>query len=326
MAYQRRCQERWAALAAAGRRGSCLQPKTENRGSFILAPCAPTRNSPLSVLRKPPFPVFSQLPLATCLLPSHTHPKPSLQSPGDTRNAHLGSPSQPSQGTYQLWAPKDRGARGRCWGSRLQPPSSSSGAASFGLSLNYPLTLSVFVSPLLWSLFLSHSPFLFDCLCHQSHLLSLSLISVFHSVSLSHTHLHTPISLSLPILLFLSKSFSLSFSLFHESLSHSLPGSLSVLPVSVSLPHSLFLFLSLSLWPSTSAISSFPNSPHFLSSSLSQFLFPLCWSFLPSASRPRRLPSQSRLTPPLLPSPPQPDPWLSCTPSPGSLLGRGLKS
>lgn len=44
--------------------------------------------------------------------------------------------------------------------------------------------------------------------------------------------------------------------------------------------------------------------PHFLSSSLSQFLFPLCWAFPVSGSRPRCcLPSQSWLSPPLLASP-----------------------
>lgn len=77
--------------------GSCLQPKTENRGSFILALCAPTRNLPLSVLRKLPSPAFFRLPSATCLLPSHTHHKPSLRSPGDTRNVHQAAPPSPAR-------------------------------------------------------------------------------------------------------------------------------------------------------------------------------------------------------------------------------------
>lgn len=112
-----------------GGTGSCWQPKTENRGSFILAPCTLARNLTLSVLREPLFSGSSQQPPATCLLPSHTPPQAIPAKPWDAWNARPGTPSQASQGTYQLWGPKD-GARGQCgcWGSQLQCPSFSGGA------------------------------------------------------------------------------------------------------------------------------------------------------------------------------------------------------
>lgn len=88
--------------------GSCLQPKTENRGSFILAPCTMARNLTLSVVRDPPFPASSSNYLSTAF---PNAPQNIPAKPWGTRNAHPGGPFQPSQGTYQLWCPKDGGKR-----------------------------------------------------------------------------------------------------------------------------------------------------------------------------------------------------------------------
>uniref|UniRef100_M3Z6M4 Uncharacterized protein n=1 Tax=Mustela putorius furo TaxID=9669 RepID=M3Z6M4_MUSPF len=307
-AYRARCQERWAALAAAGR-GSCLPPKTENRGSFILAPCTLARNLTLSVLREPPFSASSQRPPATCL-PPPTRITPAIPAKlGVARNVHPGSPSQASPGTYQLWGPKDGARRPcECWGPQLRYPSFSGwrGAGDRGWGVGLPLrpvsllTCSLtpfllFVSPLFWSLFL-----LSERLCLQPHLASPSLIGLLQSLSHSFSPPPPPPRTFPSVFLFLSQIFSPSD---FQSLSSS--GFHLVLSPSLSLTLKLFLFLSLSVPPTL-----FPPLPQipFLSSS------PLRFSFLPAgrpASRPRcGLPFQSRLTPPLLASPPtsKPDP------------------
>lgn len=139
-----------------------------------------------------PFSGCHQLPVSCPPIHTTSHPCEALETPGMYTRQPL--PAQP--GNLPALGSQGQGRRGWCWGSRPQPPSSSSGAASFGLSPNYPLTLFVLVSPLLWSLFLSHSPFLFDCLSPVSPSVSLSNLCAFQSLSLSHTLTHTRITFS----------------------------------------------------------------------------------------------------------------------------------
>lgn len=114
---------------SCGEGGSCLQPETENRGPFIHAPCTLARNLTLTVLLKtPPIPCLFPVPPATCLLHPQRHTQNNPAKALGTQNAQPGSPSQPSQGTYQLWGPKARGHKRAVWvqGPPPQPQSPSS--------------------------------------------------------------------------------------------------------------------------------------------------------------------------------------------------------
>lgn len=164
----------------------------------------------------------------------------------------------------------------------------------------------LFVSSLFWSLFL-----LSERLSLQPHLVS---------------NRSPPVSLSL----ILSPPFVQDFPF---SLSVSVPDLFPPRTFRVSLPQVSISF-SAPLSPSPSSSSSFSLSvPPTLFPPLPQIpllsSFPLRFSFLPAgrpASRPRcGLPFQSRLTPPLLASPPtsKPDPWFSCPHRPGEGRGGG---
>lgn len=195
-AYQQPCQERWAALAAAGRGGAAVYSPRQRIGALLFLPSVlrPGICPSLCLENSHPLPFSGchQLPVSCPPIHTTSHPCEALETPGMYTRQPL--PAQP--GNLPALGSQGQGRRGWCWGSRPQPPSSSSGAASFGLSPNYPLTLFVLVSPLLWSLFLSHSPFLFDCLSPVLPSVSLSNLCVFQSLSLSHTLTHTRITFS----------------------------------------------------------------------------------------------------------------------------------
>lgn len=177
-AYQERCQERWAALAAPGRGAAVWRPR-QRIGAPLFSPPPSTlaRNLTLSVLREPPFLASSRLPQATCLQPSHTHPQAIPAKPWDPRNAHSGSPSQASQGTYQLWGPRDGG------NEVLEHPA----AVSWVLPLRPVCLLTCSLIQFLVCVSSGHSfPFFFfflERLCLWPHLVSVSNLSLPVSLS-----------------------------------------------------------------------------------------------------------------------------------------------
>lgn len=252
-AYRARCQERWAALAAAGG-GSCLPPKTENRGSFILAPLHSSQEfDPLCAQGAPILCLFPAAP--SYLSPARPHASRQLSLPNSGLPGMFTQavPPRPARELTSSGVPRT-GQEGRvsAGAPSCGVPPFLAGRGGVGLPLR-PVSLLtcsltpflLFVSSLFWSLFL-----LSERLSLQPHLASPSLIGLLQS--LSHSFSPPPSSRTFPsVFLFLSQIFSplgLSESLFLRFPSRSLPPSLphpQALPLSLSLSHRRCFLLSL---------------------------------------------------------------------------------
>lgn len=172
--------------------GSCLWPKAENRGSFILASPPPpphtmVRNLTLSVLRDPSFPASFRLPPATVscapLAPRTRTPNHPCQALGHQACAPLSA--QP--GNLPALGPQDRG-RGDGVGPLplLGRSHCSAPSHALGLRVSLPLALPSFQTVSVSGLT--------SCLSPSPISVPSSLSYSCLPPSLTHTHTHITFS------------------------------------------------------------------------------------------------------------------------------------